>query len=140
MPDSGIKKVIIPKSSLPSVTESNQYLVRYRIVTEDRNRVSGWSPVFVLNAKQSQEVDADWSISGRVISLVWEDEETRPSYDVFTKFDGGDYFYHGSPTTHTYSIISQGTESFSFIIQISSISKTISQDLKIYESPEISLV
>lgn len=49
MANSVIKKVIIPKGSLPSVSsEQERYIVRYRIVSEDRNRVSHWSPQFLL--------------------------------------------------------------------------------------------
>lgn len=140
MADQGIKKVVIPKSSLPAVTSDNKYLVRYRIVSEDRNRVSGWSPVFQLNAKAVQPVDGDWSINGRVITLVWGDEEDRPSYDIFVKFDNGPYTYHGTSTVHTYSLIKTGTTSFQFAIQVSSISKTRSTALEIYESNSISLV
>lgn len=140
MADQGIKKVIIPKNSLPAVTNENKHLIRYRIVTEDRNRVSGWSPVFQLNAKPVQTVDADWSINGRVITLVWGDEESRPQYDVFVKFDNNEYLYHGTSAIHTYSFISTGTTSFQFAIQVSGISKTRSQSLEIYESSVISLV
>jgi len=31
MADRGIKKVVIPKSTLPNVTPDNKYFVRYRI-------------------------------------------------------------------------------------------------------------
>lgn len=140
MPDSGIKKVIISKASLPDVTLDNQYLVRYRIVSEDRNRVSGWSPVFKLNAKDVEMVDADVSINGRVITIVWGDEESRPKYDIFTKFDNGTYSYHGTSSVHTYTLISQGSASFQFAIQVASISKERSAALEIYESEVISLI
>ena len=140
MADQGIKKVVISKNSLPAVTSDNKYLIRYRIVSEDRNRVSGWSPVFQLNAKPVQPVDGDWSINGRVITLVWGDEEARPSYDIFVKFDGGAYAYHGTSTVHTYSLIKTGTASFQFAIQVASISKIRSDALEIYESEVISLV
>lgn len=140
MADQGIRKVIIPKSSLPAVTNDNKHLVRYRIVSEDRNRVSGWSPIFQLDAKPVETVDGDWSVSGRVITLVWGDEEARPQYDIFVKFDGGQYVYHGTSSIHTYSLISTGTTSFQFAIQVAGISKTRSSALEIYESEVIPLV
>lgn len=140
MADRGIKKVVIPKNSLPELTSQNKHLVRYRIVSEDRNRVSGWSPIFQLDGKQLQAVDGDWSISGRVITLVWGDEEDRPQYDIFVKFDSNEYSYHGTSSIHTYSLISTGTTSFQFAIQVAGISKTRSSALQIYESPVISLV
>lgn len=140
MADSGIKKVVIPKTSLIDVTSENQYLIRYRIVSDDKNRVSAWSPVFSLNAKDPQPVDAEYSISGRVVTLVWDDEESRPQYDIFVKFDNDDYFYHGTSSVHTYTFINNAEDSFRFAIQASGISKTRSINLEIYESEEIPLV
>jgi hypothetical protein len=47
MPDAGIKKVTIFKNELPAVNANNvSYSVRYRIVSEDKNRFSAWSPIF----------------------------------------------------------------------------------------------
>ena len=140
MSDSGIKKVVISKAFLPDVTTENQYLVRYRIVSEDKNRVSGWSPIFQLDAKPVQPVDGDFSISGRVITLVWGDEESRPSYDIFVNFDNNGYTYHGTSLVHTYSLISPAdATSFQFAIQVAGISKVRSEQLEIYESEEIAL-
>ena len=46
-----VKKAIIQKESLPPVdSESAGYVVRYRIISEDKNRTSHWSPTFVTNA------------------------------------------------------------------------------------------
>ena len=45
MADAGIKKVIVQKKNLPSISgTNNKYIIRYRIVSEDRNRTSHWSP------------------------------------------------------------------------------------------------
>jgi len=138
--DREIKKVIIPKSSLTNVTNDNKYLVRYRIVSDDKNRVSAWSPVFSLNAKPPTPVDSKYIQSPDIVTVVWEDEESRPEYDIFVKFDNDDYFYHGSSSVHTYSFINQATESFRYAIQVSGISKTRSVALEIYESEIIPLV
>jgi hypothetical protein len=49
MADAGIKKVIISKKNLPSIFGTDQkYVVRYRIVSEDRNRTSHWSAQYKL--------------------------------------------------------------------------------------------
>jgi hypothetical protein len=138
--DAGIKKVVIPKSSLTDVTSENKYLVRYRIVSDDKNRVSSWSSVFSLNAKPPQTVDAEYSINGRVVTLVWGDEESRPQYDIFVKFDSESYFYHGTSSVHTYTFINNAEDSFRFAIQVSGIAKTRSEALEIYESGVIPLV
>lgn len=140
MSDKGIKKVVIPKSSLTDVTADNRYLIRYRIISDDKNRVSAWSPVFALNAKLPQPVEAEYSISGKVVTLVWGDEESRPQYDIFVKFDNQEYVYHGTSSVHTYTFINNAESSFKFAIQVSGISKIRSDALEIYESGTISLV
>lgn len=143
MVDSGIKKVTIPKASLPDVTRDNQYLVRYRIVSEDRNRVSGWSPVFILDAKPVTRLEPSavaHSITNSIISLAWTDQEARPSYDIFVKFDNNEYRYHGTTTSTNYTLRNEGVSSFRFAIQVPSISKTKSEELEIYESSPIPLV
>lgn len=144
MSDNNIKKVIIPKASLPDTTAENKYLVRYRIVSEDRNRVSGWSPIFLLDASEPVDLgesNVTYSINNRVISLAWQDNQGRPRYDIFVKFDGQEeYEYHGTATSTSYTLISQGVVSFQFAIQVSSILKVKSPQLEIYESDPISLI
>lgn len=139
MADAGIKNVVIPATDLPAVTGDNQYIVRYRIVTDDRNRNSHWSPMYSVTSTGVTEIDADAAISGRVISIVWQDASNRPKYDVFVKFDGGQYAYHGTATATNYSLISQGTVSFQFCIQVEGMKKEINNSLKIYESDIITL-
>lgn len=44
-----IKKVIIPLSELPADSPIlDGYLVRFRIVSEDKNRTSHWSPIYLV--------------------------------------------------------------------------------------------
>jgi hypothetical protein len=44
------KKIIIPRSQLPDINFiTEEYQVRYRITTEDRNRFSAWTPIFGTN-------------------------------------------------------------------------------------------
>lgn len=136
----GIKNVVVSSQDLPAVNTNNEYIVRYRIVSDDKNRYSQWSPMFLVQGNDVTEVDADASVSGRVISIVWSDPEPRAGYDVFVKFDSGDYFYHGRSSTTNYSLISQGTTSFKFLIQVESMDKQINESIKIYESEVIPLV
>ena len=49
MADAGIKKTRIKKEDLPPINvDVEGYALRYRIISEDKNRVSSWSPVEVL--------------------------------------------------------------------------------------------
>lgn len=54
MPRKGDQKVIVPADTLPAspinIDGYYYYLVRYRIVTEDNNRYSHWSPVYFIPA------------------------------------------------------------------------------------------
>lgn len=49
MVDSNIKKVRIPFVDLPPINvESEGYNIRYRIVSDDKNRISHWSPTYLI--------------------------------------------------------------------------------------------
>lgn len=137
MADQGIKKVIIPKSSLPSVSSNNEYIVRFRIISEDKNTYSEWSPKFLINGSTISEIDSDYLISGRVITIVWDDPDRRAAYDIFLKVGTGEYTYHGSSTATTYSFINPSTSTLQYVIQVQSIDKVYNPSLKIYESEVI---
>jgi len=41
------KKIVIPKGDLPNlIAGETQCFLRFRIVSEDKNRVSAWTPIF----------------------------------------------------------------------------------------------
>lgn len=134
MADSGIKKVIVPKSSLPSVDKDNQYIVRFRIVSENRNRISDWSQKFLISASEINAADSDFLISGRVVTIVWNDPDKRSAYDIFVASDTGSFVFNGSSLSTNYSFINQGTTSFKYAVQIQSIDKVYTPALVIYES------
>ena len=69
-----VKKAIIQKESLPPIdSESAGYVVRYRIISEDKNRTSNWSPVFVTSAVPTTSVEGALSITSSIITAVWDD-------------------------------------------------------------------
>lgn len=129
---SGIRKTRVFAKDLPPVIKLSQnsygFLVRYRIISEDRNRFSPWSKVGqVVSFDENnlpEQVDIDISTAGNSIFIVWDDALARPRYDIFVKFDNGDYFYHGTSPIHTYSVINNVNASRADIsIQIESINK-----------------
>ena len=93
MSDKNIKKNIILKKDLPSVIGDNttlNYEIRYRIVSEDKNRLSHWSPINVLEAQNTEDetgfdpanpsatnIPHQVSVdkTGHIVDLVW----TMPS-------------------------------------------------------------
>jgi hypothetical protein len=58
MPDKNIKKNIILKKDLPNVIgddTSLNYEIRYRMISEDKNRLSHWSPINILEAQNTED-------------------------------------------------------------------------------------
>ena len=141
MADAGIKKVIIRKALLPALDHDKVgYVFRYRIVSEDKNRTSQWSPTFVTNTVPISAVSGAVQVSTSVISAVWGDELNRPKYDVFVGFDGATATYHGTTPIHSYQFIKTGTTNVRVIIQVESSEKTLNANLQIYNSGLVSLV
>lgn len=115
MADQTIKKVIVGKGSLPPLNgDTEQYVVRYRIISEDRNRVSHWSPqyyvpitapevesLYAVNIVQTQSsVVASWDLDNEL--------EVLPS-DIFVAWGTahgavGAYEYHSTMTGTTVTL------------------------------------
>jgi hypothetical protein len=141
----GQQKVVISREDLPAVSklsdESYGYIMRYRIISEDQNRFSHWSPIRELPAPSPVSVDGDVALIGNIIQIVWGDEEARPRYDVFVKFNSSEYIYHGTTPTHQYSLLSEyDATSVQVAIQIESTNKEKSEFLTIFESEPVDLV
>ena len=141
MADAGIKKVIIKKASLPALDHDKVgYVFRYRIVSEDKNRTSQWSPINLVLDDSITAVAGAVQVSASVISAVWGDELNRPKYDVFVGFDGSTPTYHGTTPIHSYEFIKTGTTNVRVIIQVESSEKTLNANFQIYNSGLVSLV
>jgi len=138
---SGPRKATVLKQNLPPVIQLTEneygYLTRYRIISEDRNRFSSWSPVQRVVAFDSDnlpgQVNGDMTMMGESVFITWGDELGRPSYDVFVSEDGGDFYYHGTSPIHTYSFLNPSSASIDVAIQIESINKIRSDLLTICE-------
>jgi hypothetical protein len=140
----GQQKVILPKEDLPPVSLLSDgtygYITRYRIISEDQNRYSHWSPIREVAIPEVIQVSGDIAVSGDIIQAVWGDEAGRPSYDVFVKFDSNEYFYHGTTPTHQYSFLSESASTVQVAIQIESIDKIRAEQITIFESVPVELV
>ena len=141
MVDSNIKKTRIVKSSLPPVDhDTEKYNIRYRIISEDRNRTSHWSPIYNSDGTDVIATSGAVSKTGNVVTAVWGDENDFPEYDVFVKFDSGNFLYHGKSKEHSYSFLKTGTTSVRVKVQIVSSKKEIKEALNIFDSGTVSLV
>jgi hypothetical protein len=141
---SRIKKVIIPKSMLREIDgETNSYLVRYRIVSEDRNRASHWSPIFYVPFPPFSITRGYAERNGDIVSLSWEDPTDRPQYDIFVKYNfDTDYRFLNTSNAKNFNIFAEsggGTpiSSLRVKVQASATIKKIYDNLVIYESNEI---
>lgn len=98
MADQGIKKATVLKEDLPSfsIEDDLGYFVRYRIVSNDKNRYSHWSPYHFLTKgpmpKVSYSVTITNGVGGSkdVINMVWEHPKLSPSsqeVSIFKEYD-----------------------------------------------------
>jgi hypothetical protein len=129
---SGLRKARVLSKDLPPVIRLYEnvygYLTRHRVISEDRNRFSAWSSVTDVPLYDAENlpspVPIDISISGDAVTVVWDDEEDRPSYDIFVSEDGQDFYYHGTTPIHTYSFLNTASETaLEIAIQVASINR-----------------
>lgn len=111
MADQTIKKVIIGKGSLPPLNgETEQYVVRYRIISEDRNRVSHWSPQYYVpitapSVESIYAVDIVQTQGSIVASWDLDNDSEILSSDIFVAWGTA----HGSVGAYTYHSTITGT-------------------------------
>lgn len=125
---------------------SPQYVVRYRVISEDRNRVSHWSPQYLIAPKAldiAQYYDIDIAYADSFISVTWEqpDPTTLQSFDVFVAWGSAvgsvglpEYF---ATVAGNFVIIPKpavAAQSVRVTIQSLSYPKTYSTDLILTES------
>lgn len=141
MADANIKKLRILKSSLPPVDhDTEKYNLRYRVISEDRNRTSHWSPIYNSDGVNVIGTSGALSITQDIITAVWGDENNHPAYDVFVSFDGDPFFWHGTSAVHSYSFLNEGLTTVQVKVQLVSSKKEIKAALNIFDSGIESLV
>ena len=139
-----VKKVTIEKKDFPPLSPNGEYLLRYRIISEDKNRNSHWSPVYKLDATPFiEQVSGDLQInSASGVTAIWGDTNFKSLYDIFVSFGTynpgtstiawQEYFYHGSSPIHTYSFLKQEVHTDIRVkIQLAGIEKVINNVLTI---------
>lgn len=141
-PDKGIKNVIIKKDSLGRVTGDNSVVLRFRIISDDKNRKSAYSQLFVAQSGDVLVGIGDINVIGNTIMVNWSAGEisAQTLYDVFIGFDSASPAFVASTGSSNYSFIKTGTTSVRVVVQASSINPVINEDLKIYDSGIVSLV
>lgn len=143
LPDSGIKKVIIPKASLPQRSGENQnYSVRFRIVSEDKNRNSHWSVKYTLALPDVVETEIDYRVAvdqaHDTITTVWTPPTgTRSEFDVYVKWDNEPWQFASTVFTTTYStIIKTGANHVQIAVQVPTFPKKRYTGSTLFESTQ----
>lgn len=142
MADKGIKNVVIKKDLLGKVTAYNSRIVRFRIVSEDKNRKSAYSKIFITGSEAIIVGPGDVNFIGNTVLVNWSTGQasTQLVYDIFAGFDGAAPSYIGSTSSQSYSFLKNGTQSVKVVVQASSIDPKLTEDLEIYSSGIVSLV
>jgi len=140
--DKGIKNVVIKKEFLGKVTSSNSRVVRFRIVSEDKNRKSAYSKIFIAGSDVVVIGPGDINKVGNTILVNWTTGQAsiQITYDIFVGFDGATPTYLDSTGSKSYSFLKNGTQSVRVIVQISSTSPQLAEYLKVYDSGLFGLV
>lgn len=162
-----IKKVTIENESLPDLAVKNSfygYKLRYRIVSDDRNRVSSWSPVYFISANGVVDVSKTTHTETKTINqsggtrvstsvaLTWTPPSALKFYnfDIFVKTNlDSDYYFYRSTNNTSFdilfpsSILLNGTEqsvtTLSYWVQISTSNKKINTSLVLFNNENIDL-
>ena len=141
MADANIKKTRILKSLLPPIDHDTlKYNTRYRIISEDRNRTSHWSPIYNSDGDNVVGTGGALLITEEIITAVWGDENLHLAYDIFVSFDSNAFYWHGTSTVHSYSFLNEGTATVRVKIQLASSKKQIKAGLGIFDSGSQSLI
>lgn len=91
----GLQKAVIPLKSISALSAfpdgTYGHYVRYRIISEDRNRFSHWSPIYAVRTSDVEPVDGVVELNstpnGTVVNMVWGDKLHKTAYDVFVNWD-----------------------------------------------------
>lgn len=128
MADAGIKKVIVSKQNLPSIFGTDQkYIVRYRIISEDRNRSSHWSAQYKLNAPSTETINHSVAVdsASNTIRLVWDQVNNLSGYDIYVKWDSGSWQHLGTVNVNNYScLIKDSATAVTFAVQVPTFPKS----------------
>lgn len=140
------KKVVV--ENVPKVYQSG-YTIRYRIVSEDRNRVSHWSPIYTFERDISETNPVSVGgeilfISERQVSASWEETNANSIYEIFVKWDY-DAFYEddnsqNNPDPNLYDVEGQGwkyvrtisSPNYSTLVPLDSENNPLTESVKIW--------
>lgn len=153
-----IKKVTVPREKLPPINaDKNHYVVRFRIISEDLNRMSHWSPQYLINPTPidlSAAVDKNITLThnGSLLVAQWNvsaaaqiEFQKNPSlsvnnYDIYVGWGSqpgstGPLEYFGTITGNSAIIpIPQGKQSVRVLVQTMTYPRKVLPSVAIADS------
>jgi len=107
MENETIKKVRVEQDNLPTINSTTEkYDIRYRIVSEDKNRTSHWSPIVTLDPQYIYVPGNITIVSSGITTVAWDTVTVKigtqvirqaKDYDVWVKWSraagNGDWNY-----------------------------------------------
>lgn len=160
------RKAVLDLSQLPGRDPvDGTYKIRYRIITEDRNRVSEWSPIFTVSALSGEELLEKYGGEGYLVDFIVKSSEEFgrvsynilwnvpeifqefPYYDIFVYWDkpvGDDsgWEYYKSTASEDITIIVPEGSSYStldVVVQIPTYPRAISDKAFVFNTIQIEL-
>lgn len=132
-----IKKARILENRLPAINSVTEgYEIRYRVISEDKNRTSHWSPIFLVKPEYTYVPGTiHHTKAGDVSTVAWNSVEIKKgttlikeamSYDVWVMWDrgdGGDWEYRSRIDTSSIALITPSTYKIGGVVQASAPNK-----------------
>jgi len=148
------KKVIIKKELLPELDGDNlQYSLRFRVISDDRNRVSAWSPIYNISVDPEPAENITHSVhhdsNTDLVTVVWtmpatltEDPTTSESiqakikeFDVFVQWDSEPWKYVTTVNNTIYAInVKPGASTIKVAVQKPTFPKLRFSGATLFES------
>lgn len=133
MATENIKKITIKQADLPPLMVENEgYVFRYRIISDDKNRRSHWSPIKTIKPEFTfVSKTLHHSKTGDVSVLTWDPVVIKKgtnvikqadAYDVWIKWgrnSDGDWIHNGTITNNTLSLVIPSTYTINDVVQAS---------------------
>lgn len=113
-------KTVVMAKSLPApngYTES--YSVRFRIITDNQNNFSSWSPIYEIPIDVSYTVtEAEVNHNSGIVFISWAQVENVSKYDIWIAWDNGTnpntwMYYERTSTTSFSASVPSGKNKFS---------------------------
>jgi len=140
-----IKKVVVAQNEIPPTGKvTGKFFVRYRIISEDKNRTSHWSPSYLLETTPLGEVPHTVSpiAESNSVKTFWTPPGTLglSLFDVYVRWNGGDWEYSVSISSTSYeTAIIQDATSFQIAVQAPTKTKKRYESATLFESDPLSL-